>query len=645
MNLLHRPARSLVLGFSLSFSFGITLAQSVTALEEVVVTATRTPTVMHELLGEVTLLTRSDIMRSGAQTLTQLLARLSGVQVSPDAARGANASVFMRGANHAHTLVLVDGQRISSATVGATAVQHLPLDQIERIEILRGPASGLYGSDAMGGVIQIFTGGTRGPVGASASVSAGSFGTASTALAYVGQIDRTRFRIQAGREYSSGLNDIKAPKGGYYDPYNSDRDGYQQSNVGLSLTSQLSERLDWSGSFMQSRAIKRSDNANCDPSDWVGTSCTTAFDNRDRHQLSSLTARVSYQASADWQTSLRVGQSRDDLQSWLFNPASVGAYAENYLTRQDQYSWQNDVRLGPGLLMLALERRSVSVRSPQVLEVRDQATDSLALGYQASIGSHLLHLSVRQDQISRLGAQDAHSLAYGYRIGAAWTLRAATGTGFRAPSFNDLYWPVDRANFFQGNPSLRPETSRNRELGLSYEKDDRKASLAVYRNRIRDLIAYQFDTVANMGTMVNLASSTLKGISLQASQKWTTWRVDAGLDLLSAKDDATGNTLQRRVPRVSRLDLSRRWQRWDGGLSIHGFSHRFNDTANQQRLPGYALLGLRGSYALDPSLSLTLTVNNALDKDYSVLRVSSAPYNDYATGGRAVYLGLRYQPK
>jgi vitamin B12 transporter len=132
---------------------------------------------------------------------------------------------------------------------------------------------------------------------------------------------------------------------------------------------------------------------------------------------------------------------------------------------------------------------------------------------------------------------------------------------------------------------------------------------------------------------------------LQASQKWAVWRLDAGLDLLSAKDDATGNTLQRRLPRVSRLDLSRRWQRWDGGVSLHGFSHRFNDTANQQRLPGYALLGLRGSYAIDPSLSVMLTVNNALDKDYSVLRVSSAPYNDYATGGRAIYLGLRYQPK
>jgi vitamin B12 transporter len=645
MNLLHRPARSLVLAFSLSFSLGLALAQPVKVLEEVVVTATRTPTVMHELLGEVSLLTRRDIERSGAQTLTELLGRLPGVQVSPDAARGANASVFIRGANHAHTLVLVDGQRISSATVGATAVQHLPLDQIERIEILRGPASSLYGSDAMGGVIQIFTGGARGPVGESASVTVGSFGTAATSLAYAGRIDRTRFRIQAGREYSSGFNDIKAPKGGYYDPYNSDRDGYQQSNLGLSLTSQVSDRLELSGSFMQSRAIKRSDNANCDPSDWEGTSCTTAFDNRDRHQLSSLAVKASYQISTDWQTSLRVGQSQDDLQSWLLNPAAVGAYVENYLTRQDQYSWQNDVRVGPGLLMLALERRAVSVRSPQVLEVRDQATDSLALGYQASIGSHLWHLSVRQDQISRLGSQDAHSVAYGYRIGAAWTVRAATGTGFRAPSFNDLYWPVDRANFFQGNPSLRPETSRNRELGLAYEKEGRKASLAVYRNRIRDLIAYQFDTATNMGTMVNLASSTLKGASLQASQRWAAWRLEAGLDLLSAKDDATGNTLQRRLPRVSRLDLSRRWQRWDGAVSVHGFSHRFNDTANRQRLPGYALLGLRGSYAIDPSLSVMLTVNNALDKDYSVLRVSSAPYNDYATGGRAVYLGLRYQPK
>jgi vitamin B12 transporter len=123
------------------------------------------------------------------------------------------------------------------------------------------------------------------------------------------------------------------------------------------------------------------------------------------------------------------------------------------------------------------------------------------------------------------------------------------------------------------------------------------------------------------------------------------WRIDGHFDLLSAHDDATGKTLQRRVPRVTRLDFSRRWQQWDGGVSLQGFSHRFNDTANRQRLPGYALLGLRATYAVSPSLRLIGTVSNALGKDYAVLRVSSAPYNDYATGGRAVYVGLRYQPR
>ena len=169
--------------------------------------------------------------------------------------------------------------------------------------------------------------------------------------------------------------------------------------------------------------------------------------------------------------------------------------------------------------------------------------------------------------------------------------------------------------------------------------------VAFYRNRVRDLIAYQFDTDSNMGTMVNLASSTLKGVTVQGGRNWGAWRLDAHLDLLSAKDDDTGKTLQRRVPRVGRLDLSRRWQGWEGGLSLQGFSHRFNDTANEQRLPGYALLGLRGSYALSPSLRLIGTINNALGKDYTVLRVSSAPYSDYATGGRSVYLGLRYQQR
>jgi vitamin B12 transporter len=643
MNFLHTPARTPALGLALSLSCSVLHAQPVAALTEVVVTATRVPTVYNQVLGDVSVITGRDIERSGAQTLMQLLSGLPGVQVGPDAIRGANASVFIRGANHAHTLVLIDGQRVSSATVGATAVQHLPLDQIERIEVLRGPASSLYGSDALGGVIQIFTRGERSAAGTSAALSVGSFGSTSASVAYAAQTDETRFRIHAGKQHSRGFNDIKAPKGGNYDPYNADRDGYQQSNVGLSLSSKPIPMLELDASFWLSRATKRSDNANCDPNDWVGSSCTTAFDNRDRHQLSSFLARAGYRVNSQWRTSLRLGQSQDDLQSWLYNPALPRSYAESYLTRQNQFAWQNDIGLPFGLLMLALERREVSVHSTQALDVKAQSTDSAVAGYQASVGPHSAQLSLRRDQISRLGSRDAFSMAYGYRVNPAWMLRAAAGTGFRAPSFNDLYWPVDRANFFQGNPALRPEASRNHELGLAYEHADTRLSLALYRNKVRDLIAYQFDPAANMGTMVNLASSTLEGATLQASKRWSAWRISGNLDWLSAKDDATGNTLQRRVPRVARLDLDHRWQQLSWGASVQGFSHRFNDTANQQRLGGYALLNLRGSYALHRSLSLTASVINLLDKDYAVQRVSSAPYNDYATGGRAIYLGLRYQ--
>lgn len=637
------PARLAVLALAAPAAPHL-LAQT-PSLAPVVVTATRTATPITDQLSEVSLISRLDIERSGADSLVQLLGQLPGVQVTPDSARGFTASVFIRGSNNQHALVLVDGQRVSSATVGATAIAHVPLAQIERIEVLRGSASSLYGADALGGVIQIFTRqGSHAPA-PEASMTVGSYGTRAISAAYGGQVNDTRFRISLGRELVAGFSDIKAPKGGYYDSFNPDRDGYQQSNVGLSLTQKLSSDWELGANYWASRSTKRSDNANCDPSDWMGTSCTTAFDNREQQRLESWQVRTQYRPSAAWTSVLRLGQSRDDLRSWLFNPGVPEVTSPRYLTTQQQLAWQNDVRIGPGVWMSALERRRVGLDSTQTFNVRSQDSDSLVMGYQAWLDRHLLQTSVRKDWVQALPDQTTHSLGYGYKLTPQWLARASVGTGYKVPTFNDLYWPLDRANMYQGNPALRPERSRNAELGLNYQAQDTSASATVYRNAVKDIIVNTYDPAIDLVTPVNVNAAVLRGLTLQASQRWSTWTFKAAFDMLEAKDADTGLQLPRRVPRTATVDASRQLGDWFYGSQLALYSHRYNDKENLQRLGGHGLLNVNLGYALSPALRLHLRVHNVLDKSYVQAQGLYAPYNEYATAGRSMYLTLRYAPK
>lgn len=615
---------------------------SVVSLPEVVVTGTRTPTKSNDQLSEVTLISRKEIESAGNVSLTELLGGVPGVQASPSSIRGANATIFIRGTNNTHTLFLVDGQRVSSATIGATAFQHLPLDQIERIEILRGPASSLYGSDAIGGVVQIFTRIGAGKPAPQASLSLGSYGTSSVSFGYGGKVDGTSFHVQVGRENSRGFSDIKEAKGGLYDSFNPDEDGYRQSNLGFSLSQKVSNDLELGATYIISQGAKQSDNTNCDTD---GISCTANFNNRDRQSLESLALRAVYEINTAWKATVKLSEGTDELKSWLFDPGTQTEAVQKYTTRQKQITWQNDIRVGSGLLMVALERREVAVNSTVHFDVSAQTTNSGVLGYQAWIDRHMFQVSTRKDKISGLGDQSTYSAGYGYKIADGWIARGSLGTGFHAPSFNDLYWPLDPANFFVGNPMLRPESSRNSELGIAYESSSSSASATVFKNNIKDLIVYETDPSTYMSSMTNLKSATIKGVSVHGKHSWRDWNASASLDFLSPHDDETGKILQRRVTRAATLDLSRRAGPLTWGANTKMFSDRYNDSANTQKLPGYALLGLRSSYTWSRDISFTAEIQNALDKDYVVNRVSFSPFSDYGTAGRALYFGLHYAPK
>lgn len=626
---------------SLHSSFAIAAEE----LATVVVTATRTPTRTNDVLSDVSVVDREQIERSGTTTLYELLSTLPGIQFTSNGGRGASGSMFMRGANNNQTLVLIDGQRIASATTGSTALEHLPLEQIERIEVVRGPASALYGSDAIGGVVQIFTRTGEGTPKPNFGLGFGSYNTRTATVGYGGKIGDTSFSLQAGWDDSDSFSSIRQAKGGTYDMFNPDKDGYRNGNWSAKIGHKISSDLSVGAEVLQINTLKHFDSSNCDSS---GSTCTANYDNRQRQELTSYAAHATYRISPAWTSMLRLGQSQDKMTNYKFDPTTTPRESlQHYNTTQDQVVWQNDFTLSPAnKLMASLEWRQVHVNSTQTFVANDQTTRSVVLGYQGRLDAHSVQASVRNDSIERLGSHRTGSLSYGYHFLDAWTARAGLGTAFHAPTFNDLYWPLDTVNFFQGNPNLKPEKSRNREIGLRYERGNTAAGLTVYENKVRNLIDYVSGVAPTwIGTYNNISRATLQGASFDYTRRSGNWESKVVLDTLRATNDATGKTLQRRAGETGTVEVRRHIGDASVGMQIQGVGKRYNNATNTQVLHGYSLVNLDGTVRIDRDWSVMARLNNLFDRNYTLVQSTMSPYNEYATPGRNFYVGLRYSPK
>lgn len=616
--------------------------QQIPLLDEIIVTATRIPTPVRDSLSDVSVLDRTAIEQMDHVPLPDLLSTLPGIQLTTAGGRGDTPTLSLRGGNSGHVAVFLDGLRISSATLGTTAIQAIPLEQIERIEVVRGPVSSLYGSDALSGVIQLFSAQGSGKPAPTAFLGAGSYGTNIASVGYGGQIGDTRFSLRAGLEQSDGFSSIKAPKGGLFDMYNPDSDAYANRNASASLSHRVSQNLELAAQLFYSKNTKHYDATNCDA---FGVTCTANYDNRNLQRLESMQTSANFRINEIWDTRVQLGQSTDFAKNWLLDPSTGTVTADEYQTRQNQIVWQNNFQALGGLLTFTGEHRAIDVGSSKSFVISEQTTDSVSLGYQVRFGAHSLQASGRHDSISRLGGHDSGFVGYGFRISPAWSARTSYGTAFHAPSFNDLYWPLDPANFFQGNTNLQPETARNLEFGLSYAAGGRHAGVTAYHNKVSNLIDYVPGVGPSfIGTMGNVNSATLKGITLDYGSKTSVWVWKIVLDVLSAKDDTTGNTLQRRAPRNGTAEIRRVFGSLDLGARIQATSSRYNNGANTQQLPGYAVVELDANYPINKTWKLETKISNLFDKDYTVVRSTLSPFNDYAVPGRSIFVGIRWQP-
>ncbi|MFO1304255.1 MAG: TonB-dependent receptor [Burkholderiales bacterium] len=590
------------------------LAQSVNALPPVAVTAARTAQPIADLLADVTVIGRDEIERSGAQSLPEVLQRQPGVEITMNGGPGSTSGAFLRGANRGQTLVLIDGLRVGSSSVGATSLEAIPLDQIERIEILRGPASSLYGADAIGGVIQVFTKRAQGDAFAfNASAGYGTYDTRSASASLRGGMGPLAFSITGGGTRSSGFNAI-VDAGNF--SYNDDRDGYNNENVGANMVLTWAPGQELSAQYLRNRLNNAFDAG------------APYFDDRTVTTIEAWSVVSRNRLGDKWTSLVTIGEgsdASDSLTSFGTSP---------FTTTQRQYTWQNDWTLPLGLLSVALERREEHLATDTDFAVTQRNTNSITGVYQLRYEAFALQANLRRDNSSQYGGETTGGIAGGYKLSPEWRVTAGYSTGFKPPSFNDLYYP------FFSNPDLVPETARNAEVAVYWTSswgDARWEARAIgYYNKVDDLIVFMCDASFNCRPE-NVADATLSGVTLGLDATYRDTRVQASLDLQDPRDDRTGNLLPRRARQHGALTVLQQVGPAQAGVEFVASSLRYDDAANTIRMGGYGIVNLTLDWAFAKGWSLLVRGNNVFDKNYQLAY-------GYSTGGAQVFASVRWQP-
>ena len=596
-------------------------AAAATSGDAIVVTASRQPQRMSELLSDVSVIDREEIEAAGQSTLGELLSRQPGVEFTQSGGPGSAQSLFIRGTNSAHTLVLIDGMRVGSATLGTTALELIPLEQIDRIEILRGPASALYGSEAIGGVVQIFTRQGSGPAKFNAETAYGSKDTSRASAGVSGQYEKLRYSLQGSYDNTHGFSSIRNRKN---PSYNHDDDGFRDTSFTGSLAYSFSKDHEIGLNAFSSEGRNHYDG---------GYYASAASDYYTDSWMNSVGVYSRNRLTSDWQSTLRVGRGIDDADYYTDK-----LQTSNVRTVQDQVSWQNDIRLPLGKALLAGEWLKQKVTASQDYDHTERTFKSVMGGWGASADAHRWQFNVRHDDISRTGSKTTGSASYGYQFTEVWRANASYGTAYKAPSINDLYYP-NIAWVGEGNPNLKPEYAHNREIAVHYETARQTASVTYFHNRIDDLIEWAETSPGSwFYTPQNVSSARITGWTLAYRGLYGPLTVRASADFQDPRNLETHNLLTRRARRHANLGLDYVTGAWTLGSEVVSSGKRYNDVANEERLGGYTLLNLSASYRLDHDVSLFARINNVFDKKYEYVK-------DFATSGFSALVGVRYQPK
>lgn len=591
---------------------------------EMFVTANRWSESADAVLSDVHVLKRVDIERSGATSLPDLLSTLPGVQAT---SYGEN-KVYVRGAESRMTALYIDGVRIEShdgLQIGGGAPWGLiPLEMIERVEIVKGPVSALYGSDAMGGVVQVFTKQKNSGVSKQISVGLGSQGTYQASAALSGVEDVFSYGLRVGEKHSDGYNTrpdkVHAPtKEGWTDRF---------ANVRLGWRFLPNHLLEWTA------VTTDRDERKAAPYDGV-------IDIRQQANVQATSLKWAGQWSAAQSSQLQLTHGRNAVKS---DAPNLYDSPNDYHTVTDGILAQHQLDMLVGRVSFLAEHKKdkylamPTTYDPAIHVSRSQ--DAGGIGYLWSQGAHSLRLNARSDRYDGFGSKGTYATSYAWNIVPASTVIASRSTGFRAPTLEQVYGQY-------GSASLKPENNVSNEVSFEQRYGESKWRATWYDSKVENLISSSQSLstcVAQAFCYYNVGQANMSGLTLSVNTKLAGIEVDASYDYLDATDEVRRKQLSLRAKNQLRLALSQSIQGVRMGAQIHAVGRKFDDAANTVELPGYALLNLFVQKQLTQEWTWLTRVNNVFDHSYQQMGCTPGQCV-YAAPGRTLLTSMTWSPK
>lgn len=579
-----------------------------TTLKETVVTASRLEQRTRDALQATTVFTRSDIERSQAVDLPGLLKNATGIEWAQTGGSGTVATAFIRGAESRHALVLVDGVPVNNLNFNTAALEHISLANVERIEVVRGNVSALYGSSALGGVIQIFTRESASEPYGSVVLQAGSRDLLQIqAGAGVKLATGTRLSFSAEDLKDGGFNAIDQVKRPGTNP---DVDSYKRQSWSFGVSQDI-------GAGKLGLSMRESSGTTNYDSQFGPV--TQADESKFRLQGAALSGQFKLGQSVELDLALTTQSDKLNADTTAF-PFFVNSRGEG---ASAGLRWQ----FVPGHKLTAgLESSRQNIESNTVYNNSSRTQNSARVGYLGEFEMHQLQINLRSDTYSDFGSASTWLAGYGYRLTDAWRVSAQVSTGFNAPTFNDLYFP------FGGNAKLRPEKLESTEIALQYAAGDHEARLVLFDNRFKDLI--DNDAFFNR---VNVNEASNKGAEISYRGKFAATAITGGITAQNPMNLTTNTRLNRRAEMLANVGVEHDAGPWGFGAKLRFSGTRTDNAAGVKELASYSVIDLNVSYKMTPDIKLFGRIDNLLDAKYETVY-------GYRQPGAGVFVGLSWQP-
>ena len=642
MAVFHHPgvARSLIASAITSLSFSViaqeqeNFTQTTDIADPIVVTATRIPTRYNKLISDVTVVDQEQIRDySPAEPISDVLANTPGITVRSNGGLGTSTTVQIRGGSNAQTILLVDGLRLNSASTGAPPWAYIPMPQVGRMEVVRGPTSSSYGSDAIGGVIQLFTRKGEGPTKFYADSGYGTYNTTSENVGVEGSENGFSYSV-----YGSNTHSVSFPTFvNSYSGYNPTSASYTNSSASGNLAYTLAPG--------QEIGIKALYGTGQNGSTYSKTQMATTTEN-----LNLLSAYSKNRIIDEWTSLLRVGSTQDDSHYW---PAPTNKQTFSNTT-QKQLQWQNDLKMPVGNGMLAYEflNQSLNQNTGVGLVNNARIVNSFQGAWNGDFANNLLSGNIRNDNNSQYGNATTGSVGYGYFLIPQVRATASWGTGFQAPTLNQLYSPGtapgSSSNTYVGNAALQPTRSQNTEAGLRFNDGAHSAGIIYYYNNITNLVNATGGS-SGVATYNNVGRSVIQGVTTSYDGDVFGLNVLGSVDYQNAvnadpynsKSNLGGNKVLAYHPQAfGSLTVEKALSGWKlgGQMQAQGSQQTNPGGASNVTLGGYTLFNLYGNAKIYKDVSVFARLNNIFNKQYQTVL-------NYATPGSNVFVGLRFDTR